>query len=365
MKVMNVLWFSGRHFDDLCATTQKSLAKGLVNKGHQLTFVNPDPNGSHEGYPWMHQGLPIKSLPGLKSLSVGRKMSHWLKQNPPSSDTIAILDWRIANKLAPQLDKFSIPWILMDRSPPADGNILSRLQWYFWKRSWNMVKKRPDGVGCVVSNSHKEFIINKFSIEEKKLIPIPAGVDLELFKVGDKKPSLQLSYHGRVDKNRGLMELIKIHSQLLKEGLDVTLNIHGKGNSRPIIQNYQSEKVNITDSLETDKLAKLSSSYDIGFLPMPNSKVWRLASPLKRSEYLASGMIVLGIDHSGHQIEDSGDWLQLFGEDNFVESSVRVIKNLETTKLRELQKGARLFAESTLDWSKSVDILDGLLSKQS
>ena len=203
------------------------------------------------------------------------------------------------------------------------------------------------------------------SIEEKKLIPIPAGVDLELFKVGDKKPSLQLSYHGRVDKNRGLMELIKIHSQLLKEGLDVTLNIHGKGNARPIIQNYQSEKVNITDSLETDKLAKLSSSYDIGFLPMPNRKVWRLASPLKRSEYLASGMIVLGIDHSGHQIEDSGDWLQLFDEDNFVESSVRVIKNLETIKLRELQKGARLFAESTLDWSKSVDILVGLLSKQS
>ena len=365
MKVMNVLWFSGRHFDDLCATTQKSLAKGLVNKGYQLTFVNPDSQGSHEGYPWTHQGLPVKSLPGLKSLSVGRKMSHWLKQNPPKPDTIVILDWRIANKLAQQLDKFSIPWILMDRSPPADGNMLSRLQWYFWKRSWNMVKKRPDGVGCVVSNSHKEFIINKLSIEEKKLIPIPAGVDLELFKVGDKKPSLQLSYHGRVDKNRGLMELIKIHSQLLKEGLDVTLNIHGKGNARPIIQNYQSEKVNITDSLETDKLAKLSSSYDIGFLPMPNRKVWRLASPLKRSEYLASGMIVLGIDHSGHQIEDSGDWLQLFDEDNFVESSVRVIKNLETIKLRELQKGARLFAESTLDWSKSVDILDGLLSKQS
>ena len=51
--------------------------------------------------------------------------------------------------------------------------------------------------------------------------------------------------------------------------------------------------------------------------------------------------------------------------DNFVESSVRLIKNLQTTKLRELQNSARLFAESNLDWSKSVDILDGLLSKQS
>ena len=365
MKVMNVLWFSGRHFDDLCATTQKSLAKGLVSKGRQLTFVNPDPKGSHEGYPWTHQGLPVKSLPGLKSLSVGRKMSNWLKQNPPIPNTIAILDWRIANKLAPQLDQFSIPWILMDRSPPADGNMLSILQWYFWKRSWNLVKKRTDGVGCVVSDSHKEFIISKLGIEPKKLIPIPAGVDLAVFKLGDKKASLQLSYHGRVDKNRGLIDLIKIHSQLLKNGLDVTLNIHGKGNATSIIQNYQSDKLNLTDSVETNKLAKLSSSYDIGFLPMPDSKVWRLASPLKRSEYLASGMIVLGIDHSGHQIEDSGDWLQLFDQDNFVEASVSAIKKLETIKLRELQNSARLFAESNLDWSKSVDILDGLLSKQS
>ena len=365
MKVMNVLWFSGRHFDDLCATTQKSLAKGLVSKGRQLTFVNPDPKGSHEGYPWTHQGLPVKSLPGLKSLSVGRKMSNWLKQNPPTPDTIAILDWRIANKLAPQLDQFSIPWILMDRSPPADGNMLSILQWYFWKRSWNLVKKRTGGVGCVVSNSHKEFIISKLGIEPKKLIPIPAGVDLAVFKLGDKKASLQLSYHGRVDKNRGLIDLIKIHSQLLKNGLDVTLNIHGKGNATSIIQNYQSDKLNLTDSVETDKLAKLSSSYDIGFLPMPDRKVWRLASPLKRSEYLASGMIVLGIDHSGHQIEDSGDWLQLFDEDEFVEASVKTIKNLQISKLRELQKAARLFAESNLDWSKSVDMLDELVSKQS
>ena len=365
MRVMNVLWFSGRHFDDLCATTQKSLAKGLVNKGHQLTFVNPDSNGTHEGYPWIHQGLSVKSIPGLKSLSVGRKMSKWLKQNPPGADTVAILDWRIAHKLAPQLDKFSIPWILMDRSPPADRNLLSKLQWYFWKRSWNLVKKRADGVGCVVSNSHKEFIIDSLGINSEKINPIPAGVDLEVFKIGGKKTSLQLSYHGRVDKNRGLIELIKIHSQLIKDGLDVTLNIHGKGNATSIIQNYKSDKVNLTDSLETNKLANLSSSYDIGFLPMPDRKVWRLASPLKRSEYLASGMIVLGIDHTGHQIEDSGDWLQLFDEDEFVEASVKTIKNLQISKLRELQKAARLFAESNLDWSKSVGMLDELVSKQS
>ncbi len=365
MKKMNILWFSCRHINDLCATTQKSLAEGLVNRGYKLTFLNPDSCGTHDGYPWIHEGFPVKSIPGLKSLSVGRKMSNWLKQNPPSLDSIAILDWRIANKLAPIFDKFSIPWILMDRSPPADRNFLSLLQWFFWRRSWKMVKKRPNGLGCVVSNSHKEFIVNKLGIKSEKVLPIPAGVDLEMFKPGEKQNSLQLSYHGKVDKNRGLVNLIKIHLQLLEDGLDVSLNIHGTGNATQIFQSYKSVNVNITESLESDKLAKLSSSYDIGFLPMPDRKIWRLASPLKRSEYLASGMIVIGIDHSGHRIEDSGDWLQLFDEEEFVQASVTAIKNMEINRLRELQNSARVFAESNLDWSKSVDILDELLSKQS
>ena len=39
---MNVIWFSGRQINDLCATTQKSLAAGLIKKGHNVKFVNPD-----------------------------------------------------------------------------------------------------------------------------------------------------------------------------------------------------------------------------------------------------------------------------------------------------------------------------------
>ena len=94
---------------------------------------------------------------------------------------------------------------------------------------------------------------------------------------------------------------------------------------------------------------------------MPNQKVWRLASPLKRAEYLACGMIVIGIDHSGHTIDDAGDWLQLFDQEKFVDNAVEFIKNLELNKLRELQKQARLFAESNLDWSVSVDRLNDLI----
>ena len=361
MKVMNIIWFSGRHFDDLCATTQKSLAKGLVEKGHTLTFVNPDSNDPHEDYPWTHQGLNVKSIPGLKSISIARKMRQWLMKNPLDQDSIVILDWRIAYKLSPLLDASKVSWILMDRSPPADGNFLSRLQWYFWKRSWKLVKNHSTAVGCVVSDAHKEFITERFGINPDKITLIPAGVDTQLFKIGEKTDTVQLTYHGRLDKNRGLQQLIEIHSRLIQDGHNVKLNFHGKGNAKLSLEKYSSDSVTITGQLSSEDLSKKSSHYDIGFLPMSDQKVWRLASPLKRSEYLACGMVVLGIDHSGHTIKGTGDWFQLFDQAHFVDKTVEFIKNLELNMLRELQNQARLFAESNIDWSVSVDRLNHLI----
>ena len=98
---------------------------------------------------------------------------------------------------------------------------------------------------------------------------------------------------------------------------------------------------------------------------MPKNKVWNLASPLKRSEYFASGMIVCGIDHEGHQVENSGEWLRLFDEEEFIEGSVNWLKELKLEHIRDLQTEARIFAERNLGWEHSIEILDQLIGKVS
>ena len=362
---MNVIWFSGRQINDLCATTQKSLAAGLIKKGHNVKFVNPDIQGTHAEYPWDHHGLPTNAIPGFKSMAVSRKMVIWIKHQDIMKDTVAILDWRVAGKLSPILDRIEVPWILMDRSPPADSNILSRLQWYFWKRSWRLVKQHSNGIGCVVSSAHKEFVAQKIGLTEDKMTVIPAGVDTEVFHNGEKTAQLQLAYHGKIDDNRNIKQIIEIHSRLNKLGLEANLTLHGNGNAVKKLNRTHSDSFTITQPLDTITLSAKLSSYDIGFLPMTDQKVWRLASPLKRAEYLASGMVVVGIDHTGHRIDGSGEWLQLCEEQNFIDEAVKFIASLEVPKLRELQNQARLFAESNLDWSPTVDRLNNLILMQS
>ena len=94
---------------------------------------------------------------------------------------------------------------------------------------------------------------------------------------------------------------------------------------------------------------------------MPENKIWNLASPLKRSEYLASGMVVCGIDHDGHQISSSGNWLHLSTQKEFIASTVSWIKSLNRESLEVLQRESRSYAEGNLSWTHSVDALEAII----
>ena len=69
---MHIYWFTGRSMKDLCATTQTSLASGLIERGYDLTFVNSDPDLSHEKWPWQHQSIAISTFPGRRSQSLDK-----------------------------------------------------------------------------------------------------------------------------------------------------------------------------------------------------------------------------------------------------------------------------------------------------
>ena len=206
-----------------------------------------------------------------------------------------MIDWpifSIADKIKPNV-------VLIDRGPPADNGILAMLQWRPWRKAWSKANK-----GTTVSAAHSRFVIEETKSTEKSIQEIPAGVDLKLFQAGKKDGPIKLAYHGRVDVHRGVMSLPMILAGLHSQGVEATLHIHGTGDAVERLKSMDLEGLEVTDALPQEDLAAKLVTYDVGLLPMPEHKVWRLASPLKRSEYLACGMVVCGIDHAGHQIEE-------------------------------------------------------------
>ena len=190
---------------------------------------------------------------------------------------------------------------------------------------------------------------------------LQAGVDTEIFSKGVKDEKIRLVYHGRVDKARNVLLLPRILDGLKHKGIDASLHIHGEGNAVNQLKNIGLEDLEVTGPMEHEELAKLISTYDIGLLPMPENKIWNLASPLKRSEYLASGLVICGVDHSGHRLKDAGDWLQLFEQDDYVKQSIDWLSGLDRQQLAANQKDARKYAEKHLSWSHSVDALESMI----
>ena len=345
---MNIVWLSSRVLgSDLCSTTQIQLANGLVSKGHSVDFYSP---GKSVANAFNHHSIKRSSRRGFQARSIVKKLHEHLDEI--NSADVVLIDWpiySIASKIKPQV-------VLIDRGPPADNGILAKLQWRPWRKAWSKANK-----GTTVSSAHRQFVIERTKSTNESIQVIPAGVDFELFQPAPKEGPIKMAYHGRVDVHRGVMSLPMILAGLQLQGIDATLHIHGTGNAVERLRNIGMDGLEVTDVIPHEDLAAKLAIYDVGFLPMPEHKVWSLASPLKRSEYLASGMVVCGIGHAGHQIDDSGDWLQLFTQKEFITSTVSWIKSLDRESLTALQKEARNYAEQNLSWSHSVDALESII----
>lgn len=347
---MKISWLSGRVLgNDLCGTTQSSLATELVKLGHSVNLYSP---GKIRQANFKHIYLERGGIKGLHSRTIVRSLRSKIDEIN-SSDHI-LIDWRL-HAITPLITK---PWTLIDRGPPADRNFLTFFQRKQWKAGW-----RKASLGTAVSHSHAKYIHSKTNIPIDKILIVQAGVDVNLFKKGSKSGKLKLSYQGRVDKHRGVMALPKILKILQAKGITASLSFHGKGDALIPLQKLKNPDITITSPLTSAELAERQSTYDVGFLPMPATEVWKLASPLKRSEYLSSGMVVCGIDHAGHQISNSGGWIQLYSEHQFVKECANWLAGLDRSTMNPLQESARKYAEENLSWSHSARILEERISE--
>ena len=359
---MHIYWFTGRSMKDLCATTQTSLASGLIERGYDLTFVNEDPKESHEKWPWNHQSIPASTFPGLRSRSLGQNLKHWLRSHNLPQGTVALVDWRIAHILIPEFKSQTIPWILIDRSPPADKGILSLFQWPSWKRSWKHVKKESSGHGCVVSMKHREFVGKKTNVDSSQITILPAGVNLEQFTMAERFERLTMVYHGQLDRHRGVLALPMLLQKARTAGIEIQLILIGEGDCVSSLQaiSAANEYITLHPTLDQDELAKIVSQCHIGLLPMPKRKMWIISSPLKRSEYAACGLLMYGIDHEGHRLsfEKNHDWMKLVQQEEFHDEGLKWLQSLEQSHIETLALQARKYAEENLDWAHSVDALE-------
>ena len=363
---MRVVWYTIRNFEDMCATTPIELAKRLVERGYNLTIVNSDKPEHHENTAWSHVSVwEERYNPGFRARKIAQNMKKRIVNNFDEAD-VYLVDWAILPHIAKALKETGTPVILIDRSPPAYSGLFGRLQWFAWKKAWRLLLNGKIQSGCVVSEAHKNFIQRKIGISPNKIFVLNAGVDTKVFFQENKSvsDSLRFVYHGQLDKNRGVLALPIFVQNLINNGLKAELTLIGRGNVSTQLKKM-SEKhswLTVHDLVPHPRVPSLLRKQDIGLLPMPDRGIWPLASPLKRGEYLASGLLVFGINHSGHSFKfvDSQHY-KLVDQEDFHKEGLRWAQSLTQEKLTKGATEARNVAERYLSWKNTVDVLENAI----
>ena len=374
---MKLLWIAPIRFGDtIHQVGELGTAQALKKRGWSIDFVGA--NSSSDAELFMIQKsfnlyqVKMLKFPGLSGLS----FNYFLKKKLPTliknmNYDVIIVEWQAALgylKSMRIMSKENIiipPWLFEDRSPPANNQILGRLQWLLYDLSWKKAAPKADAIEVLVPGL-ENFINQRFKLN-LPVIYCPSGVDVDRFfnlnsPLGD---CLNMVYHGSLDKERGLKNIIKFGKELEIKKILFKITVFGSG---PLSTYFSEEStkniwLDFKGRVDYDEVPKILSKHDIGLLPLPDKLPWNVGSPLKVMEYAASGLVTLATDVEGSLPFKNFDWFHMAPSSDPLPSWLKKIDLIidERNEFITLRESARNTAESELTWDSAVKSLDQTL----
>ena len=188
-----------------------------------------------------------------------------------------------------------VPWMLLDRSPPptpascthplvrgvAHGGLPPRPAASMQDR-WAPWSAKPMPVGCAPSRNSTPNA--SWCSGRRRFAPLPARSERR-----STERTLHMVYHGRMDRNRGVLALPMVLRPKRRTGRDPDPDGRGRCPRRPQAHGEGQRRRPRAWPAPSGRGGASPRHLTLGLLPMPEHRAWSLASPLKRSEYLALG----------------------------------------------------------------------------
>lgn len=364
---MKIVWLTGRRLSrDLASSTEMGLCRGLLGRGNEVHLVSPGKSRIDE-IP-MHSPIKQTRISGLHTISNGLAMNKFISKKEDLFDwaDFFLVDWRLVSFIWKTLDEKQADWWIIDRGPPAYTGLLAMIQNIQWSRAWKIAEKKSNG-GFVVSKVHAKKVRKIIHDNDMDLIPIPAGADIRDNLPASKTPSgkIRFVYSGILERRRDIRGIFRLldYFELIENGASIT--IIGEGQESSFVERLakEDERVSFLGKISHGEVISELSSSHVGIMPMPSEEIWRLASPLKLAEYLASGMLIVGPKHEGNTIEGDFIWDLLSEDENWQLSGVQSIcEILDSDGWEDASIGATSAAYEHLNWEKISKILEESLA---
>jgi glycosyltransferase involved in cell wall biosynthesis len=107
---------------------------------------------------------------------------------------------------------------------------------------------------------------------------------------------VRLIYVGVLHQERNLIALCQAAEQARAEGMAFTVSLVGDGTARSELEQFAARTdgwVRVIPPVPHSEVPALLAQAHVGVLPFPDEEKFRVSSPLKLFEYMASGLVVL------------------------------------------------------------------------
>jgi glycosyltransferase involved in cell wall biosynthesis len=186
----------------------------------------------------------------------------------------------------------------------------------------------------------------KGGIPKSKMIPLPMGVNPELFspyKDGSKIREIYclhsvkiILYIGAMDKLRGLDLIIRAFSKVRTQKDNAKLLMVGEGDDRPNLEELVSKLEIQNDVIFTGQVPYFDvpdyiAAADVCLSPVPPLSIYKVSSPTKMFEYMAMGKPVVANEEIPEQREviqkSGGGVLVRFDPESFANGILELLNN--------------------------------------
>lgn len=224
----------------------------------------------------------------------------------------------------------------------------------------------------VISGALKEHIVQKYGIDENRIVVLSDAVDLSAYQDLDttlhiKNEKLKIAYVGSLYPGKGIETIVRLAAKDTKNQYDI---YGGRGPLEQWLKLKEElhSSVDFKGQIENSKVAHTLIQYDVLLMPYSNKvevygeDLTNWMSPLKMFEYMASGRVIISSDLPViREILTDGKDAYLIEPDN-VDEWYRAIQNIGRN-WAEAEQIAQNAKEKVLKytWKNRAAIVEGLL----
>ncbi len=198
-------------------------------------------------------------------------------------------------------------------------------------------------------------------IPQQKLWGVwPSGVNLEKFSAArahrnwsGTEDAVKLVYTGILNFERKLMSLCKAVEQANREGMKFHLCLVGEGTEMEDLRKFSLNtegRVQLVPRIPHEEIPELLARVHIGTLPFPDFVQFRVSSPIKLFEYMASGLPLLATRIDCH-IDVIGNRPIVFWAESSAETDLVMALRQIWDHRSELKRMGEAAAVAAAEWT--------------